>query len=230
MLELTRAELNTIEADLRATLDDLQLSLGPEHTDEDGAIVFRSTVADVNFDVNDGAGDVSILTCEETSVFRVLAVADTPVLNIVDPSPPSVLLDGDNIPLCINVIASPDNATDDNSETLSVRITVPLDNSTNAPIGQIVYNGTLPDGVTITSVSDGVWLIEADGATPAERQDLLNSVLCDSPSSLLQLDPSDGFAGSVDVEVEFNAHLFHQFSFPQRGKQTATKCLSRQSL
>ena len=104
--------------------------------------------------------------------------------------------------LCFNVSASPDNV--DNSETLSVRITVPLDPATNTSIGQIVYSGSLPPGVTITNVTDspGVVLIEADGPSPAARQALLNSVLCSSPFGVLELDPAVGFAGTVDLQVD----------------------------
>ena len=216
---LDQATRDAIEDDIRATLALFELSLGPNHTDVDGAIVFNYAMADVNLDVNGGSGSASINNaCTSTNTLRVRAIADEPSLNIIEPTPAKGLEDAENIPLCFEALASADNGDFDNSEVLSVRITVPFAEiirpvADNTAIGSIVYNGTLPDGVNITyeDPANGVWLIEADvpapnASTPTTRQDLLNSVLCADPlnptTSLLQFDPREGFAGSADLIIE----------------------------
>lgn len=56
LLDLEQAECNDAEDDLRATLADFHISIGPQHTDEDGSVRFAATIADVNEDV-DGGGN-----------------------------------------------------------------------------------------------------------------------------------------------------------------------------
>ena len=213
LLGLTRTQLQTIDADIRAVLDDLRITVGPEHTDEDGAIGFSATSADVNYEVLAGAGSADSTTCSVMggAALTVRAVADDPVITVLDPSPDTELEDEGDIPLCIQAFASDDNNATDNSEVLSVRITIPIEPLVfpvpdNTAIGTIYYNGTLPAGVTITLQSEGVWLIEATGADPISRQNLLNSVLCadtSTPStSLLLFDPREGYAGVENLLIE----------------------------
>ena len=92
----------------------------------------------------------------------VAAVADLPVVQVINPAEVEVEEDGNSIPLRITVGQSPDG---DNSETLSVRITVPKDGGT--PIGTI--GGTLPSGVSLQSEGDGKFLVTAEGATADAR-------------------------------------------------------------
>lgn len=231
LLALTRTELQTIDTDIRAVLDDLRITIGPEHTDEDGAIGFSATSADVNYDVLAGVGAADIRTCSVSggAALTVRAIADDPTLDIVDPSPATVLEDEDNIPLCIQAYASADNSTLDNSEVLSVRLTIPIQPlvfpvPSSSAIGEIIYNGVLPAGVTISNQAEGVWLIEATGPDPITRENRLNSALCADPAnpstSLLLFDPRFGFAGVENILVE--AITTEQATGNQVAQKTAT--------
>lgn len=202
---LAQSQTNREQArdDILATLEQLDIQVGPDHASGRSDLAVTATSADVNEEVFFGAGDAD--TCQETwTPYRVDSVADTPFVSVTSPAPTefedeqAVLLS-----ICVN-----NSIDEDNSEYLTVRITVPIEPIVfpapdNTPIGEISFNGTLPSGVDITNSAEGVWLIEADddliGTTNQEREDLLNSVLCNSD---LVFDPREGYAGNATILVE----------------------------
>lgn len=196
LLIIPQTTRETATNDILATLALFEFSIGPNHTDLDGELTVTAVNADVNTEVlpeNEvpGAVDISETTWNP---LVVQAISDTPSLAVVDPAGIITEEDGDFIPLSITATPSADL---DNSEVLSVRITVPLQPifvpfEQDTPIGEIRYNGDPPAGVSISNVGEGVWLIEADGDTPEEREALLNSVL---NGGNLVFDPRDGWAG-----------------------------------
>ena len=95
--------------------------------------------------------------------------------------------DGANIALTINAGNSPDA---DNSETLSVRITVPTDEL--GAVGTIV--GTPPAGDTLTNQGGGVYLVTATGADNATREAALDSFL---NGGGIAFDPRTNWSGSL---------------------------------
>jgi hypothetical protein len=185
---VSQADRAQAEADIRATLTGLTVTMGPANTDLNGIVAVTVTT----LDVNDGVSST------QDSAFnhdiRVEAIADTPGLAITPTI--SVDEDGIDIPLYINVGNSVDS---DNSETLSVRITVPSDSF--GVIGTLV--GTPPAGLTITDQGNGVYLVQATGATNALREAALDSFL---NTGTLSLDPranwSGDLTGSDGIKVE----------------------------
>ena len=182
---LTDAQRDQAETDIRATLATFQVEMGPTHTDVDGVISVTATA----LDVKDGVSDT-----RDTSFaheVRIQAVADTPTIAASAPVP-TTNEDGANIALNINPGRSPDN---DNSEVLSVRITVPSD--ALGPYGTIA--GTAPAGITITNQGGGVYLVEATGADPATREATLDAFL---NGGGLSFDPRNNWAGQIDLTIE----------------------------
>jgi hypothetical protein len=176
---LTQAQRDQAEDDIRATLAGFEVTIGPEHTDLNGAIQVTATT----LDVNGGVADTQDTSFSHT--IRIQAVADTPTLSVGAAA--SSTEDGANIALTIN----PGNSLDtDNSEVLSVRITVPSD--ALGPVGTIV--GTPPAGVTLTNQGGGVYLVEATGATNAIREAALDSYL---NGGGVAFDPRANWSGSL---------------------------------
>lgn len=168
------------EADIRATLAGFAVTMGPTHTDLNGVIAVTATT----LDVNGGLANLQDNTFNHT--VRIQAVADTPTISVVDPAVPAIE-DGANIALTIDAGNSADA---DNSETLSVRITVPSDGL--GVIGTIV--GTAPLGVTLTNQGGGVYLVTATGATNALREAALDSFL---NGGGIAFDPRANWSGSL---------------------------------
>eukprot|EP00977_Amphora_coffeiformis_P007241 scaffold1569_cov171-Amphora_coffeaeformis.AAC.27 len=99
------------------------------------------------------------------------------------------------------VSPSADNTTIDNSEVLSVQISIPtVPSGFPIPIGTIEFIGTPPDGVTFDTTQKGIVLIEADpvGSDPESRAALLNSVLCNAS---FVFNPRFGYGGNDDLTV-----------------------------
>jgi hypothetical protein len=200
LLAFDQETRETAMADILTALALFSFEVGPEHNTEEGELIVSVTTADVNFDVLNGVG----LADSKTNTWeplRVRAIADTPTLTVVNPAPTVVLEDEGNIPLSITVETSDDNSDVDNSEVLSVVITLPIQDIVfplpgSSAIGSIEFDGTLPDGVTITNTGEGVFLIEADpsDSTPLEREQLLNDVL---ESGNLVFNPRDGWGETL---------------------------------
>jgi hypothetical protein len=136
LAQLTQSDREKAEADIRATLASFSVAIGPENTDKNGAIVVTATTLDVNngfFNTLDYTFNLPVI---------IQAVADTPLLTVVDPAGIFVEDDVNGIPLDITVGRSPDT---DGSETLSVLISLPLEDS--VPIGIINATGAFPTGV-----------------------------------------------------------------------------------
>jgi hypothetical protein len=179
---VTQSDREQAEQDIRDTLATFNVTIGPTHTDENGSLEVTVTT----LDVKGGSSNTRDTTFRP---IRVQAVADTPTVTVVNPAPTGVI-DGPNIPLDITVGHSADR---DNSETLSVVITVPKDGG--VLIGTLV--GTPPSGVTMqeVGVNTGVYVVNATGATWSIRESLLNSFLQASSGGTLALDPAAGYAG-----------------------------------
>ena len=177
---VSQAVRNQAEADIRATLAGFTATMGPTHSDLDGVVAVTATT----LDVNGGLANTQDNLFNHT--IRIQAVADTPTISVVDPVV-SVSEDGANIALTINAGNSADT---DNSETLSVRITVPTD--ALGPVGTIV--GTPPAGVTLTNQGGGVYLVQATGATNAAREAALDSFL---NGGVIAFDPRANWSGNL---------------------------------
>jgi hypothetical protein len=173
---LSQADRELAEADIRATLDTFAVQMGPTYTDVNGII----RVQVETLDVHGGAYDTMNMNFRHT--IRVRAVANMPSLIVVDPVGPF----GATIPLNITVTRSAD---DDNSETLSVRITVPRDNG--ARIGTIT--GVTPSDVTLRDEGSGKYMVTSTGSTPLIRETALNSFLSGGG---VEFDPRNGLSGS----------------------------------
>ncbi|CAM9929252.1 unnamed protein product, partial [Phaeothamnion confervicola] len=186
---LSQADRNQAEADIRATLAAFTVTMGPTHTDLNGVVAVTATTLDVN------GGLASTRDNAFNHTIRIQAVADTPSVSVVDPVV-AAFEDGANIALTINAGNSADA---DNSETLSVRITVPSD--ALGVVGTIT--GTPPAGVTITNQGGGVYLVTATGADNAAREAALDSFL---NGGGIAFDPranwSGVLTGSSGIKVE----------------------------
>ncbi|MEZ5851983.1 MAG: type I secretion C-terminal target domain-containing protein [Hyphomicrobiaceae bacterium] len=177
---LSQTDRAQAETDIRATLAGFTVAMGPTHSDVNGGILVTATTLDVN------GGVAATLDSSFNHSLRVQAVADTPTLAVVDPVTP-VSEDGANIALTIDAGNSVDT---DNSETLSVRITVPTD--ALGPVGAIV--GTPPAGVTLADMGGGVYLVTASGADNATREALLDGFL---NGGGIAFDPRSNWSGSL---------------------------------
>lgn len=175
---LSETERGSAGADIRATLASFMVKLGPEHNDSNGGITVTATTIDVN------AGTVANLDTTFIHPIVIQANADKPSVVTVDPSG-AFIEDEAHIPLTIQVGRSPD---EDGSETLSVRIRVPLDGV--GPVG-----GTLADlAVELDDLGSGVYLVTAAGLAPVAAEDALNSFLNNGG---IEFNPRDNWAGSL---------------------------------
>lgn len=177
---LSQADRAQAEADIRATLNGFSVVMGPAHSDLNGIISVIVTTLDVNI----GVANTQDNTFNHAIV--VQAVADTPSLSVADPAT-AVSEDGANIALTINAGNSADT---DNSETLSVRITVPSDGL--GPVGTIT--GTPPANVTLTNLGGGVYLVTAAGPDNATREARLDSFL---NGGGIAFDPRSNWSGNL---------------------------------
>ena len=182
---LTDAQRTQAEADIRATLATFQVEMGPTHSDLDGAIAVTATA----LDVKDGVA--STLDSSFTHDVIIQAVADTPSIAATAPLA-TTSEDGAAIALDINPGSSADQ---DNSETLSLRVTVPSD--ALGPYGTIT--GTPPAGVTLTNQGGGVYLVEATGADSATREAALDGFL---NGGGLSFAPRANWSGRIDLNIE----------------------------
>jgi len=177
---LSQADRTQAQADIRATLAGFSVTMGPTHTDLNGIVAVTATT----LDVNGGVANTQNNTFNHTVVIR--AVADTPTVSVTDPTV-ATAEDSANIVLTIN----PGNSADtDNSETLSVRITVPSDGL--GPVGTLT--GAPPTGVTLTYQGGGVYLVTASGASSAAREGLLDTYM---NGGALAFDPRTNWSGSL---------------------------------
>ncbi|MCH9807587.1 MAG: type I secretion C-terminal target domain-containing protein [Alphaproteobacteria bacterium] len=192
------------EAAIRTALDTLNVLAPPE--------------SDVNFQLNVSAtttdNDADTNTTNWTHDVIVQAYADTPGIDADD-----ITSDEDTaVALTIRADRSSDGNTD-NSETLSVRLTLPQESGN--PIGDVVATATGPftvstmgavttitgaptGNVTITDQGNGVYLIEGPGTGNAANDEAaLDAVLT---GGVLTFDPrpqfSGSFAGVNGIKVE----------------------------
>ena len=184
--QVSQAVREQAEADIRETLSSISATIGPAHSDQNGSLEVTVTTLDVQ-------GGVASTRDTSFMPIRVQAVADTPSVIVVSPAP-SVVKGGANVPLDITVGRSAD---DDNSETLSVVITLPSD--VLGPVGTLI--GSPPAGVSMQLVGPGVYYIETTGASasssPSARESLLNSFLSVSQGGSLSFNPRDDFSGTL---------------------------------
>lgn len=169
------------EAQIRAALDTLSVQ-APLHSDAN----FSLTVA-VKTEDNDG----SAVTDIRTHAVTVQAVADAPSVTAGN-----ISLDEDTTATL--VIDPGRSADEDNSETLSVRITVPSDGL--GVIGSL--SGTAPAGVTLTDQGGGVYLVSATGATPADRETALDGFLNGGITFTPRAQWSGVLTGTAGIKVE----------------------------
>lgn len=163
------------EADIRQTFSTFEVTIGPAHQDANGALSVQVTVLDV-------MRGVAASKMTSFLPIRIQGVADTPSLAVTTPLDP--FNEDATVPLYIFVNRSAD---DDNSESLSVKITVPSD--AYGAVGKIA--GTMT-GITLASQGSGVFLVTPTGATGEIRQNILNSFL----QGVARFEPRNGFSGS----------------------------------
>ena len=178
---ISQEDRETAMTDIRNALKTFEVEIGPEHNDANGNIQVTVTTADVNIGVSHEKTD-------SYTPMVVGAIADLPTISVVNPAEVTVNEDGDSIPLRITVGHSLDR---DDSETLSVRITIPKDGGT--PIGTI--GGATPANVNLQDEGGGSYLVTSVGATPEDRETLLNSFLSTNGSVIFI--PRASWAGSV---------------------------------
>ncbi|MEM9356422.1 MAG: type I secretion C-terminal target domain-containing protein [Pseudomonadota bacterium] len=156
------------EAEIRAALDSLNVQ-APEHSDVDINLTISATTTDNTTSPN--TADHTETTTWNHSVV-VQAVADAPTVSATS----NVTGNEDtNIVLNINANRSADAQVDD-SEVLSVRVTLPQDGGT--AIGTLVATGTVNNGVTVTALGGGAFLIEGPGTgTAAQEEALIDAFL-----------------------------------------------------
>jgi hypothetical protein len=163
------------ESDLRQTIATFEVTIGPQHTDNNGQLTVIVTTQDVNL------GVVSSNTTSFRPI-RIQAVADPPTLSVSTPL--SSTNEETSVPMNVSAFRSVD---DDGSETLSVRFTVPRD--AIGPIG--IIKGTPPSSVTLANQGGGVYLVTSTGSTPSIRENNLNSFL----QGNVLFEPRNGFSG-----------------------------------
>ena len=146
----------------------------------------------LNVSIKTEDNDSSTTTQAFTHTVVVQAVADTPSVAVTNIS----LNEDATIKLAINPDKSPDT---DNSETLSVRITVPSDGS--GVIGALASNKTIT-GVTFTSLGGGVYTVTATGASAAVRETRLDSFLNDGVTFTPRAQWSGVLTGTNGIKVE----------------------------
>jgi hypothetical protein len=178
---LSQADRETAMTDIRDAFKTFLVEIGPEHNADNGSIAVTVHTADVNIGVSHEKTD-------SYTPLIVAAVADLPTVSVVNPAEVTVSEDGDSIPLRITVGHSLDR---DDSEVISVRITVPTEGGT--PIGTI--GGATPANVNLADQGGGSYLVTATGATPEADEALLNSFLSEGGNIIFI--PRAGWAGSV---------------------------------
>ncbi len=147
------------EAQIRTALDTLRVQ-APSQSDTNFALNVAITTTD---------NDASNIVNSYAHTVVVQAVADIPTVSAA-----SVVTNEDtSVALLINAGRSPDDASSDNSETLSVRITIPSDVS--GPVGTL--SGLPPTGVVLTNLGGGVYSVTATGADPMAREAALDSYI-----------------------------------------------------
>lgn len=116
-------------------------------------------------------------------------------------------MEEDGAPIQLQVFADR-SADEDNSETLSVRITVPGDSS--GPIGTIIETSP-SSSVTLTASQGGrLYLVEASGPDPAAREANLDAYTASS----LAFQPRANYAGHNTLTVEAVSTEAGDVAFP----------------
>lgn len=174
------------EADIRELLRTLTVKIGPEHNANDGLIVVKAYIADVEI----GVAATTIVQFSHWVTIR--AVADAPSIFVHEETEAIGEDSDDIIPLKINVTRSEDR---DDSEDLSVRVTVPKDGT--GPIGTIV--GNPPANLNMAPEGNGVYMITSTGGDPLTRENHLNSFLSNGALGFL---PRTHWAGNDLIKVE----------------------------
>ena len=151
----------------------------PEDSDEDFQIT--ATVKDDS----DETIEVYLLPVS------VLSVADVPS---VDATESITVTGGATNPLMIVVENSKDQSASDNSERLCVLLTVAND-ANGDPIGTILTS--MVPGITVSTTTEGTYLVEVSGDTPNARESLLN----------------DFFLGGLEFQASTSSVGQHQLQF-----------------
>jgi hypothetical protein len=120
---------------------------------------------------------------------NAMAMADPPSVNATSISANEGTK---NIPFMITATSSADNIV--NSETLSVRLTVPFDIALNDFIGDLTAVRNTP-GVSFIQMANGTWMVTATGATPSDREAALNAFL----NGGIVFTPTSGFVGTLTM-------------------------------
>ena len=149
-----------IEDELLESLMELEIT-APLHSDDEFSVLL---------DVRAGSNNTNVLESTVVDV-TVLAVADIP--SVAAPQIVTVEEQGSEI-IALSVNSSLDDADDDNSECIFVRLTVASDPTTGDPIGLLSPVATVP-GVSFTSSVDNVYNVNATGAVPSVREVLLDT-------------------------------------------------------
>ncbi len=147
------------EAQIRAAVNTLSIQ-APSQSDTNFSLSVAITTTD---------NDASSIIDSYVHTVIVQAVADIPSVTAG-----AVTTSEDiGLALIINAGRSIDDGASDNSETLSVRITVPSDGT--GPVGTLT--GTPSAGVTLSDLGGGVYMVTATGPDPAAREFLIDSFI-----------------------------------------------------
>jgi len=202
---LTQTDQIKAEADIRFVLQGIKAVPGIAQSDTDEAVLVSISTIDVNPVLQEFAE--SSCTSHTHDVI-VAAYADLVTVTIPtqpltgtyteDDVRPTVPWKPNGIPLSINVEASVDNT--DDSEDLSVLITVPFDSSYGGPIGtlNLLTNSQINRSVKTNGAGELEYTITSKATTAAQQRDDLNAFF----SNQLFFTPAENWSGLRQIKVE----------------------------
>jgi hypothetical protein len=168
------------ETELKAILETLTLTAPPQEDDNFNLTVTLLTTDDFVNNIGSYTHPVS-----------VGAVADKPeVVSTVD-----IELEEDTPSDPLEVVVGRSDDADD-SETLSVRFTIPVDPDDMLPVGNLTLNNEgLPDGYTFTGDETNGYLLTVPAGTPDQEVDYINDFFSNTTHMGLLFIPRPDWAG-----------------------------------
>jgi hypothetical protein len=165
------------ETELIAVLKTLTMTAPPHSADD----------FDLNVTVVSNGDLINNIESYSHSV-TVRAVADKPVIVLV--SEDISLMEDDSTGGRVNIVVDPSADLDD-SEVLSLRLTVPSDGS-GLVVGDLAFVGVVPDGYTFNQTGPGVYTLTVPTGTPTEEAGAINSFFA---NNTIQFTPRAQWSG-----------------------------------